>query len=179
MSNAARSRSEARCTTPPRGAFPVFIFAGLSPFTQEGERTGSRNEFIQWIQDVHDQRGIVRQYVKYENEIRTGKNVKQIVHRAMQFAHSAPRGPVYVTGAREVMEEETERVDIDLAQWPQIARAALPPEDVARSARRSRRRETAAGRDLLSRPRVREPSASSRVYAAASASACSNPCRIA
>ena len=32
---------------------PVFIFAGLSPFTQEGEATGSRNEFIQWIQDVY------------------------------------------------------------------------------------------------------------------------------
>src|SRR5580700_8260328 len=50
-----------------KGRVPVFIFAGLSPFTQEGERKGSRNEFIQWIQDVHDQRGIVRQYVKYEN----------------------------------------------------------------------------------------------------------------
>ena len=33
---------------------------------------GSRNEFIQWIQDVPDQRGIVRGYMKYDNEIRTG-----------------------------------------------------------------------------------------------------------
>ena len=55
-----------------RGRVPVFIFAGLSPATQEGEATGSRNEFIHWLQDVADQRGIVRQYVKYENEIRTG-----------------------------------------------------------------------------------------------------------
>src|SRR6516225_7465550 len=31
-----------------RGRVPVFIFAGLSPFTQEGELPGSRNEFIQW-----------------------------------------------------------------------------------------------------------------------------------
>ena len=50
---------------------PVFVFAGLSPFTQEGEMRGSRNEFIQWIQDVRDQRGILRNYVKYDNEIRT------------------------------------------------------------------------------------------------------------
>jgi acetolactate synthase-1/2/3 large subunit len=114
-----------------KGRVPVFIFAGLSPFTQEGERKGSRNEFIQWIQDVHDQRGIVRQYVKYENELRTGRNVKQIVHRAMQFAHSAPRGPVYVVGAREVMEEETEAVKVDVAQWPALTRAALPAEEVA------------------------------------------------
>ena len=56
-----------------RGRVPVLIYAGLSPFTQEGELNGSRNEFIQWIQDVHDQRGIVRHYVKYENEFRTGR----------------------------------------------------------------------------------------------------------
>src|SRR5580692_3816793 len=66
-----------------KGRVPVFIFAGLSPFTQEGERKGSRNEFIQWIQDVHDQRGIVRQYMKYDNELRNARNVKQIVHRSL------------------------------------------------------------------------------------------------
>src|SRR5277367_6870244 len=43
-----------------KGRIPAFIFAGLSPFTQEGELRGSRNEFIQWIQDVPDQRGLVR-----------------------------------------------------------------------------------------------------------------------
>jgi acetolactate synthase-1/2/3 large subunit len=58
-----------------RARIPAFIFAGLSPFTQEGELRGSRNEFIQWIQDVADQRGIVRGYMKYDNEFRTGKNV--------------------------------------------------------------------------------------------------------
>ena len=41
------------------GTIPVFIFAGTSPATQEGEARGSRNEFIHWIQDVFDQRGIV------------------------------------------------------------------------------------------------------------------------
>lgn len=113
-----------------KGRAPVLIFAGLSPFTQEGELRGNRNEFIHWIQDVFDQRGIVRGYVKYENELRTGKNVKQIVHRAMQFAHSDPKGPVYLVGAREVMEEETAPVSIDIAQWQPIAPAALPPDGV-------------------------------------------------
>jgi len=109
-----------------RGRVPVLIFAGLSPFTQEGELPGSRNEFIQWIQDVHDQRGIVRQYVKYENEFRTGRNVKQIVARAMQFAHSEPAGPVYLVGAREVMEEETRRRKLTPAEWRPVAPVALP-----------------------------------------------------
>ena len=110
-----------------RGRVPMLIFAGASPFTQEGEMRGSRNEFIQWIQDVHDQRGIVRGYMKYDNEVRTGRNVKQLVHRAMQFAGSEPRGPVYLMGAREVMEEElAEPVTIDPGQWGPLAPAALP-----------------------------------------------------
>jgi acetolactate synthase-1/2/3 large subunit len=117
-----------------KGRIPVFIFAGQSPFTQEGELPGSRNEFIQWIQDVHDQHGIVRGYVKYENELRTAKNVAQIVHRAFQFAHSDPKGPVYITGAREVMEEETEARSIDLAQWRPLAPSALAGDDAKRLA---------------------------------------------
>jgi acetolactate synthase-1/2/3 large subunit len=113
-----------------KGRIPVLIFAGASPFTQEGELKGSRNEFIQWIQDVFDQRGLVRGYVKYENEIRTGKNVKQLVHRAMQFAHSEPRGPVYLTGAREVMEEDVEPISVDPAHFSRVTPPALAAEDV-------------------------------------------------
>ncbi len=109
-----------------RARIPVFVFAGLSPATQEGEATGSRNEFIQWIQDVPDQRGIVRGYMKYDNELRSPHNVKQIVHRSLQIARSDPRGPVYLVGAREVMEAETGRVPIDPAGWAPIAAAPLP-----------------------------------------------------
>src|SRR5258708_6573191 len=85
---------------------PVLIFAGASPYTQEGELRGSRNEFIHWLQDVPDQRGIVRGYMKYENEIRTGRNMKQMIHRALQIAHSDPPGPAYLMATREVLEEE-------------------------------------------------------------------------
>jgi acetolactate synthase I/II/III large subunit len=108
-----------------KARIPVFVFAGLSPATQEGEATGSRNEFIQWIQDVSDQRGIVRPYMKYDNELRNAHNVKQVVHRSLQVAHSDPKGPVYLVGAREVMEEEAERVAIDVADWPPIEPMAL------------------------------------------------------
>src|SRR6202044_691063 len=110
---------------------PVFVFAGLSPSTQEGESTASRNEFIQWIQDVPDQRGIVRQYMKYDNELRNARNVKQIVHRSLQLAHSDPKGPVYLVGVREVMEEEAEPLAIDAADWPPIAPTPLPEAAVA------------------------------------------------
>ena len=104
---------------------PIFVFAGLSPATQEGEAKGSRNEFIQWIQDVPDQRGIVRQYMKYDNEFRSPHNVKPIVHRSLQLAHSDPKGPVYLAGAREIMEAEAKPAATDAADWPPIAPTPL------------------------------------------------------
>jgi len=111
-----------------KGRVPVLIFAGTSPVTQEGEARGSRNEFIQWIQDVFDQRGIVRGYVRYDNEIRRGENVKQLVHRAMQFAYSDPKGPVYLMASREVLESEVPPVALDTSRWVPVAPSPLPPD---------------------------------------------------
>ncbi|WP_343612691.1 thiamine pyrophosphate-requiring protein [Novosphingobium sp.] len=108
-----------------KGRAPMLIFAGASPYTQHGELKGSRNEFIQWIQDVHDQRGLVRGYMRYDNELRTGKNVKELVHRALQFANSDPKGPTYLMGAREVMEEEVAPTPDEAARWRAIEPAAL------------------------------------------------------
>jgi acetolactate synthase I/II/III large subunit len=108
-----------------RGRVPVLVFAGSAPYTMRGELPGSRNEFIHWIQDVRDQRGIMRGYVKYDNEIRTGKNVKQIVHRALQIAASEPAGPVYLVGAREVMEEPLEPHVADADAYRPVEPAAL------------------------------------------------------
>jgi acetolactate synthase-1/2/3 large subunit len=104
-----------------RGRVPVLIFAGLAPSTLEGELPGSRNEFIQWLQDVPDQGGILRQYVKYQHEVRTGANVKQIVNRALQIARSDPAGPVYLMATREVLESEARPVAIDRARWSPVA----------------------------------------------------------
>jgi len=87
------------------GRAPVLIFAGLSPYTIEGEYRGSRTEYIHWIQDVPDQKQIISQYCRYTGEIKRGRNVKQLVNRALSFAMSEPRGPVYLAGAREAMEE--------------------------------------------------------------------------
>ena len=108
------------------GRAPVLIFAGLSPFTLEGEMRGSRTEYIHWIQDVPDQKQIVSQYCRYTGEVKTGKNVKQLVNRALQFATSDPKGPVYLYGAREVMEQEIEPYTLNQAVWGPVAPSALP-----------------------------------------------------
>jgi acetolactate synthase-1/2/3 large subunit len=137
-----------------RGRVPVLIFAGAAPYTIEGELAGGRNEFIHWVQDVHDQRGILRNYVKYDNELRTGRNVRQVVHRALQIAASEPAGPVYLVGPREVMEEPLTPPEADnsngsgsaggqggasghraVTGYPPVGPAALPEEAAAEIAR--------------------------------------------
>ncbi|KAF2154217.1 thiamine diphosphate-binding protein [Myriangium duriaei CBS 260.36] len=107
------------------GRAPVLIFAGLSPYTIEGEYRGSRTEYIHWIQDVPDQKAIVAQYCRYAGEIKRGKNVKQLVNRALTFARSAPSGPVYLVGAREAMEEDIDPYQLDQSHWTPVEPAAL------------------------------------------------------
>ena len=107
------------------GRAPVLIFAGLSPYTCEGELRGSRTEYIHWIQDVPDQKQIVGQYCRYTGEIKRGVNVKQMVGRALQFAMSAPTGPVYLVGSREAMEEEIPGYTLNIKHWNPIRPGAL------------------------------------------------------
>ena len=107
------------------GRAPILIFAGLSPYTIEGEYRGSRTEYIHWIQDVPDQKSIVSQYCRYTGEIKRGRNVKQLVNRALMFATSEPRGPVYLCGAREAMEEDIEPYQINQAHWTSVELGAL------------------------------------------------------
>ncbi|SMR63179.1 unnamed protein product [Zymoseptoria tritici ST99CH_3D1] len=113
------------------GRAPVLIFAGLSPVTCEGELRGSRTEYIHWIQDVPDQRQIVGQYCRYSGEIKRGVNVKQLVNRALSFATSEPRGPVYLLGSREAMEEEIEPYSINQAHWTSVTLGGLTPPQVS------------------------------------------------
>ncbi|KAI1613125.1 thiamine pyrophosphate enzyme [Exophiala viscosa] len=112
------------------GRAPVLIFAGLSPYTIEGEYRGSRTEYIHWIQDVPDQKQIVAQYCRYTGEIKGGRNVKQMVNRALQFATSDPQGPVYLCGAREPMEEDIQPYQLEQEVWQAISPAALPQDGV-------------------------------------------------
>ena len=107
---------------------PAFILAGLSPYTMEGELKGTRNSPVQFIQDVNDQASIVREYTKWYFNLRTGKNIPQLVQRAMQIAHSDPQGPVYLMAAREVLEEESIKVELDPKYWGTIAPNGLNEE---------------------------------------------------
>lgn len=116
------------------GRAPVFVFAGLSPITLDGELRGSRTEYIHWIQDVPDQKQIVAQYCRYSGEIKSGTNVKQMVNRALQFARSDPQGPVYLCGSREAMETEIEPYSLEQGEWDPVQLGLLSAKSVTQIA---------------------------------------------
>jgi acetolactate synthase-1/2/3 large subunit len=100
-----------------RARVPALIVAGLSPVTVDGERKGSRTEFIHYTQDSTRQHEIGGQYMKWSYELRAGEMVDQVLLRALQLAQAEPQGPVYVTGAREVWEEPAAVRKPDPSKW--------------------------------------------------------------
>jgi acetolactate synthase I/II/III large subunit len=87
-----------------RDNIPLLLAAGRTPLTETGH-IGSRNRSIHWGQESFDQGGMVREFVKWDYELRGGQPVEPLVDRALDIAMSEPRGPVYMTLPREVLAE--------------------------------------------------------------------------
>ena len=85
-----------------RDNVPVLLAAGRTPITETGS-IASRNRPIHWGQEAFDQGGMLREYVKWDYELRAGQPVEAVVDRALDIAMSEPRGPVYLTLPREVL----------------------------------------------------------------------------
>ena len=85
-----------------RDNVPLLLAAGRTPLTETGH-IASRNRSIHWGQEAFDQGGMVREFVKWDYELRDGQPVDAVVDRALDIAMSEPRGPVYLTLPREVL----------------------------------------------------------------------------
>ena len=90
---------------------PLFLCAGRTPIT-EGELRGGKSQNIHWRQESRDQGNIVREFVKWDYEIRTNQNLAAVVSRAYKIAMSEPRGPVYMTLPREWLAEALESTQV-------------------------------------------------------------------
>jgi acetolactate synthase-1/2/3 large subunit len=88
-----------------RANIPLIFTAGRTPIT-EGEVKGGRNLHIHWAQESFDQASMVREYVKWDYELRCFAQVEKVVDRALNIAMSEPKGPVYLSLPREVLVEE-------------------------------------------------------------------------
>jgi acetolactate synthase-1/2/3 large subunit len=81
----------------------VIIIAGKTPYGEADDSPGGRSGYINWLQDVPDQPGIVRSYAKLVMEITRPEMLDRALGRAVQVATSYPAGPVYLTVSRDVL----------------------------------------------------------------------------
>jgi acetolactate synthase I/II/III large subunit len=115
-----------------RDNVPIMLAAGRTPITEMGH-AASRNRSIHWGQESFDQGGMVREFVKWDYELRANQPVEVIVDRALDIAMSEPRGPVYVTLPREVLADPAVPARRDNVR-PLGVIAAVPAHDAMEEA---------------------------------------------
>jgi acetolactate synthase-1/2/3 large subunit len=79
-----------------------------------------------WLQQAFDQNGIVRQYTKWDYQLKLQDNPGLIVSRALQVACSEPRGPVYLSIPPEVSLGERSSIHFPTAEQLGLAKPAAP-----------------------------------------------------
>ncbi len=90
---------------------PMIFSAGRTPLTEEG-LTGSRSNFIHWGQESFDQGSLLREFTRWDYELRNGDQVQTVVDRALEMALGNPQGPVYLTLPREVLAQKMDSVTV-------------------------------------------------------------------
>jgi acetolactate synthase-1/2/3 large subunit len=86
-----------------RQQIPMLLSAGRTPLTESGDVPGARNNYIHWAQEHFDQGGMLREFVKWDFELRHPEQITTAVDRALAIAKSEPSGPVYLTLPRELL----------------------------------------------------------------------------
>src|SRR5260370_40395463 len=73
-----------------RGNVPMLFTAGRTPLSEAGF-PGSRERQIHWAQESCDQGAIVREFVKWDYELRNFAQLETPVDRAPARPHAAPQ----------------------------------------------------------------------------------------
>ncbi len=87
-----------------RDRIPMLLTSGRTPITEHGP-SGTRDVHIHWAQEMFDQAGMLREFVKWDYELRRPDQIADVVARAMEIATASPAGPVYLSLPREVLGE--------------------------------------------------------------------------
>lgn len=117
-----------------RQRVPILMTAGRTPINESGA-AGARNNFIHWAQENFDQAGMLREFVKWDYELRNAAQLETVVDRALAIARSEPRGPVYLSLPREVLASAIDGAMIaDATRLPPATTAAPDPAALALAA---------------------------------------------
>jgi acetolactate synthase-1/2/3 large subunit len=109
----------------------VIIIAGKTPYGEDPDLPGGRSGYIQWLQDMPDQPGILRSYAKSVVEITRPEMMDRAVGRAVQLATSYPAGPVYLTVSRDVLMDPPVARPLRTSGFAVPAAPAMPPGALA------------------------------------------------
>jgi acetolactate synthase-1/2/3 large subunit len=112
---------------------PVLLAAGRTPLFEDSV-PGSRDGGIHWAQEMYDQASMLREFVKWDYELRDGVQTAAVLDRAIGIALTAPRGPVYLSLPREVLARETPAVTVKAESSALPTDAAPDPAAVERLA---------------------------------------------
>ncbi|MGH8706971.1 MAG: thiamine pyrophosphate-binding protein, partial [Burkholderiales bacterium] len=82
---------------------PMLLCAGRSPLTEGAGLPGARNNYIHWAQEHFDQGALLREFARWDYELKHASQVQAAVDRALAIARSEPQGPVYLTLPREIL----------------------------------------------------------------------------
>lgn len=114
-----------------RANIPLVFASGRTPLTESG-RLGSRNAPIHWGQEMFDQGGMLREFVKWDHELRAGEQIVDLVDRSLAISQADPKGPVYLSLPREILAEQlpedyefTEKTRQSVPVAPQPDRVAI------------------------------------------------------
>lgn len=84
------------------GRIPVILWAGSMA---GGQR-------VNWKKEPYDQGLMVRNCVKWDHEIDTNENIRDVLQKAFQIAYTEPCGPVYLTYPRDTLTKKIDKVPI-------------------------------------------------------------------
>jgi len=118
-----------------RQNMPLLFTAGRTPLTESGSLPAARNNYIHWAQEHFDQGGMLREFMKWDYELRHAEQVETVIDRALAISTSEPQGPVYVTLPREVLASPFSTTVNSRAQQVAATAPAADAEALARAAK--------------------------------------------
>jgi thiamine pyrophosphate-dependent acetolactate synthase large subunit-like protein len=125
---------------------PLLVLGATGPVAME-----KRRPWIDWIHTMRDQGGLVRQFIKWDDQPSSPDSLVESLTRGWLLTRSHPTGPVYICLDAGLQETKLEREPV----WPDLTRMQppLPPrpaksdlESAARLLAESKRPLILAGR---------------------------------
>jgi acetolactate synthase I/II/III large subunit len=116
-----------------RARVPILYSAGRTPIDEEGS-PGCRSVYIMWGQETFDQAAMLREYVKWDYELKNSHQLEKVLDRALALAGTEPKGPVYLTLPRELLHTPMEGCAFSSSPRQQLSSFAPDPERVGQAA---------------------------------------------